>query len=129
MAVKKPNTICKNVHCTKGADGGRKHYYTCRYCVGTMNWRSVACCEECYKAYMDQVQAARSHGEPVDILPERTDMTKAEVEDLVRGDNLGELVEQTKEELADVFEENPHYSIAQAVDDVNREIDRKRKKK
>ena len=129
MAVKQPNTICKNVNCHHGADGGRKHYYTCRYCVGTMNWRAVACCEECYQAYMEQVEAARSHGDAVDTLPERIDLTKTEVEQLVSSDNMGELLTQTQAELADVFEENPHYSIADAVDEVNREIDRKRKRK
>lgn len=129
MAVKQPNTICKNVNCHHGADGGRKHYYACRYCVGMMNWRAVACCEACYAAYMEQVQAARSHGESVDILPDRTDMSKAEVKKLVHSGNAEDLLQQTKAELADVLEENPDFSIAEAVDEVNRKIDQKRKKK
>ena len=132
MAERKPNTICKNIHCTHGADGGRKHYYTCRYCVNTMNWRAVACCLECFEAYIQQVREARGEVAAVpekDLLPERTDMSVEEVRRIVKDESFEDAFEQTKEELSDIFEEHPDYGIADAVDEVNRKLDAKSRRK
>lgn len=123
MALKQPNTICKNRNCTKGKDGGRKHYYTCRYCVHSVSWRSVACCEECYEEYMRQVVAAREHNEPVDLFPERTDMSQDEVRFLVLDTSYEDVVQATKEELAEEIEESPWLGFGQIVDRINEQLD------
>ncbi len=123
MAQKTPNTICKNRNCTRGKDGGRKHYYTCRYCAHTVNWRSVACCEECYEAYMLQLREARENNRPLDIFPERTDMSEAEVRDLVLNASLDEVVKETEAELAEELEESPWLGFGQIVDKINEQLD------
>ena len=123
MALKQPNTICKNLNCTKGKDGGRKHYYTCRYCVHSVSWRSVACCEECYEEYMRQVAEARAHNQPVDLFPERTDMSQDDVRSLVMDTSYEDVVQATKEELAEEIEESPGLSLGQIVDRINEQLD------
>lgn len=123
MALKQPNTICKNRNCTRGADGGRKHYYTCRYCTHVVNWRSVACCEECYRAYMDQVAEARNHNVPVDLLPERTDMSAAEVRELVFNTPIEAVVQATKDELFEEMSAAPELSFTEITDRINQELD------
>lgn len=129
MSVKRPNTICKNINCHKGEDGGRKHYYTCRYCVHSENWRAMACSEECYTAYQEQVKAARTHGKTVNTYPERTDMSHEEVVDLVENGDLSKVIEETNAELADELSENPGTGYGEIVDLVNQHLDNKRKKK
>ena len=123
MALKQPNTICKNRNCTKGSDGGRKHYYTCRYCVHSVNWRSVACSEECYDEYMRQVALARSHNVDIDTLPERTDMTRSEVYELVMDADPDDVVRETNEELAEEIAESPELGFGQIVDRINEQLD------
>lgn len=123
MASKAPNTICKNVNCHNGDDGGRKHYYSCRYCAYTANWRSVACCEECYDAYMAQVSEARARGRTVDLLPERTDMDQDEVYNLIHNADIEAVVKQTKDELEAELTEHPEWGYAKIVDDINTQLD------
>lgn len=134
MALKQPNTLCKNVNCTKGVDGGRKHYYACAWCAHSENWRSVACSWDCYLEFQQQLIEARNHNKPVDTLPERTDMTPVEVEQLIAADD--DVVRAATEiELADEIEENPSYGFDMIVDQINEELDyqcavkAKRKKK
>lgn len=96
-----------------------------------MNWRAVACCEECFEAYIRQVREARGEIQNIpesDLLPERTDMSVEEVRKIVKEESFEDAFEQTKAELSDVFAEHPDYGIADAVDAVNRELDRKAKK-
>lgn len=122
MAVKIPNTICKNRNCTKGKNSGRMHFYSCRYCLNQATWRSIACSEDCYSEYMDQVAEARSKSEPIDLFPERTDMTTEEVKNIVQNESVEDAMAITKEELKDEFEENPKASIAEIVKKVNKKI-------
>lgn len=129
MAVKKPNTVCKNRDCTHGADGGRKHYYACRYCMHTENWRAVACSWECYMAYQAQVIAARDNNQPVDLLPERTDMTADEVRELIFETPTEVVVEQTNIELAAEIDEHPSLGFDELVDAINAELDAKTKRR
>lgn len=119
MVSKKPNTLCKNVNCHKGADGGRKHYYTCRYCVHTENWRAMACSEECYDAYQEQVRLSRTNGVEVDTYPERTDMSREEVITLVDEADTLRVIEETEAELADELSENPGAGYGEIVDKIN----------
>lgn len=124
MALKKPNTICKNRNCTKGKDGGRKHYYSCKFCVHTVNKRSVACCDECYDEYQKQVEDARAHNQPVNLFPERTDMSQDEVRSLVMDTPYEDVVQATKEELAEEIEEFPGLGLGQIVDRINEQLDK-----
>ena len=129
MAIKKPNTVCKNRDCTYGADGGRKHYYACRYCTHTENWRAVACSWECYMAYQAQVIGARNNNQPVDLLPERTDMTVDEVRELIFDTPTEVVVEQTNIELAAEIDEHPSMGFDELVDAINAELDAKTKRR
>ena len=123
MAVKKPNTLCKNVNCTKGKDGGRKHYYSCSYCAHEENWRSLACSWECYMEFNDQLMKARNKGTVGKILPERTDMSMSEVEILMETP-LEQVVERTEMELAEEIEAHPHMGFDEIVDQINAEMDK-----
>lgn len=126
MAIKKPNTICKNRDCHKGEDGGRRHYFVCRYCTHTENWRAVACCWECYMAYQAQLIAARSNREPVDLLPERTDMTRDEVHALIFDTPVEQVIADTEAELAEELEEHPSMGFSDIVDIINQELEHQR---
>lgn len=56
---KTPNHICKNPKCTKGADGGPKHYWACNDCDKQNSWRKATCDEECYVEYLDVIAVER----------------------------------------------------------------------
>lgn len=72
---------------------------------------------------MQQVAEARLHNEPVDLLPERTDMSANEVRDLILETSLKDVIQETKEELADELAESPGLGFAQIVDRINEELD------
>lgn len=83
----------------------------------------MACCPECYEAYLQQVKEARSHHENTDTLPDRTDMTKQEVEALIKSADTGEVFEQTVKELKEIFDAGQATTIDGAVDVVNKRIE------
>ena len=117
MSEIKPNHICKNPEC-------RKKYYACNYCSRTLSWRSVACSPECYQKYTDLVIAERSKGKIVEVKPERTDMTEKEVDELMERP-IEEVFEETKEELKDFADIDGNVNFAKAVDEINKELDKK----
>ena len=117
MSEMKPNHICKNPEC-------RKNYYACNYCSRTLNWRSVACSFSCYQKYTDLVIAERSKGKTIEVKPERTDMTEKEVDELLKRP-VEEVLEETKEELKDFADIDGNVNFAKAVDEINRELDKK----
>ena len=117
MSEIKPNHICKNPEC-------RKNYYACNYCSRTLNWRSVACSFECYQKYTDLVIAERSKGKTIEVKPERTDMTEKEVDELLERP-IEEVIEETKEELKDFADIDGNVNFAKAVDEINKELDKK----
>ena len=117
MSEIKPNHICKNPEC-------RKKYYACNYCSRTLSWRSVACSFECYQKYTDLVIAERSKGKTVEVKPERTDMTEKEVDELMERP-IEEVFEETKEELKDFADIDGNVNFAKAVDEINKELDKK----
>ena len=117
MSEMKPNHICKNPEC-------RKKYYACNYCSRTLSWRSVACSPECYQKYTDLVIAERSKGKTVEVKPERTDMTEKEVDELMERP-IEEVFEETKEELKDFADIDGNVNFAKAVDEINKELDKK----
>lgn len=122
----KPNHVCKNAHCPHGVNGEPKHYYACNYCDKANQWRSMACCIECYDEYMKQIVEARAANKKVNLLPERTDMTQEEVQELLE-QPIEEVLEQTKEELKDYLDEGN--TVAEAIEQINDEIDNGKKKK
>ena len=115
VLIKKPNSICKNKNCGK-------LFYACAYCTHKLAWRAVACSIECHEAYMNQVAEARSKGKSVNLLPERTDMTQDEVKELINTPSE-EVIEATKEELADYASELGTHGFVGTVDIINNEID------
>jgi hypothetical protein len=123
MAIREPNHICKNINCPNGINGEPKHYYACNYCDRSNQWRSMACSIECYEAYMQQIAEARSKNKKVDILPDRTDMNKEEVKELLE-QPIEKVMEDTKEELKEYLDDET--TIAQAIETINSEIDSNR---
>ena len=117
MSEMKPNHICKNPEC-------RKKYYACNFCDKNKTWRSVACSFECYQKYTDLVIAERSKGKTVEVKPERTDMTEKEVDELMERP-IEEVFEETKEELKDFADIDGNVNFAKAVDEINKELDKK----
>ena len=117
MSEIKPNHICENPEC-------RKNDYACNYCSRTLNWRSVACSFACYQKYTDLVIAERSKGKTIEVKPERTDMTEKEVDELLKRP-VEEVLEETKEELKDFADIDGNVNFAKAVDEINRELDKK----
>jgi hypothetical protein len=110
FAIKKPNSLCKNIYC-------RKPFYACAFCTRTNAWRAVACSFECYTAYGDQVLEARAAKRNVNLLPERTDMTDTEMKEFMEKP-LDEVIALTNEELKDYSG-----SVADIVTKINEEID------
>ena len=119
--MKKTNHICKNKNCPNGVNGEPKHYYACNYCDRTNQWRSVACCPECYDEYIKQVVDARSKNKSVDTLPDRTDMTKQEVQELMERP-VDEVAAEVKNDLKEYIDEG--LSVAEAIDEINNEIEK-----
>ena len=119
----KANTICKYSKCNLGKDGGRKHYYSCGFCVATENWKSMACCKEHYNLYIEEVSKARENGENIDTLPDRTDMSKEEIKAL-KEKPLTQVQKETEAELQNYAVEKGEIYINEAVDKINKEIDR-----
>ena len=120
----KPNTYCKYSGCTRGKDGGRAHYYSCLICGKKENWRSVACCEEHYQLYVEEVLVARAKNKSVDTTPDRSDMTKQEYKEKVIERPMDEVVEETKAEMTaagygEYLEEN---GLTETVDKINEDI-------
>lgn len=125
--VRKPNTICKNPHCTNGIDGKRKHFYACLSCLRRENWRAYCCSRECYEEYTRIILLSRSRAKE-DKLPERTDMSAAEME-AVQHTPMAEIEKYTKDtELKDYFEENPDMPLSEIIDKVNSDIEKQTKK-
>lgn len=120
MAIREPNHICKNINCPNGINGEPKHYYACNYCDRSNQWRSLTCSIECYEAYMQQIAEARSKNKKVDTLPNRTDMSKDEVQELLE-QPIEKVMEDTKEDLKEYLSDGQ--TIAQAIDTINSEID------
>ena len=117
MSEMKPNHICKNPEC-------RKKYYACNFCDKDRTWRSVACSFACYQKYMDLVIEERSKGKTIKVKPKRTDMTEKEVDELLKRP-IEEVIEETKEELKDFADIDGNVDFAKAVDEINRELDKK----
>lgn len=124
MSEMTPNHICKNRNCTKGKDGGRKHYYACDYCDRTQNWKSAACSMECWEEYQRQVIEARSKNIEVNVLPERTDMSEDETKKLLNK-SVEEVLESTKNDLKEYLDSDDVTNFNDVVEKINQEIDSK----
>lgn len=126
MIENKPNHICKNIYCNKGDDGGRCHYYACDTCTKTISYRALACSPECFSAYMEQIKIARSHGDDVNLFPERTDMTHDEVVTLITTTPMSEVKEKTISELLDYDEDIKAHGLGTTIDNINKTMKRKK---
>lgn len=122
----KPNHICKYSKCTLGKNGDRKHYYACSYCDVTENWKSMACCKEHYNLYIEEVLKAREMGKKIDTLPDRTDMSKAEIKKLKK-QPIKQVKLETKKELEKYADENGNIDINKTVEKINKELDKNEK--
>lgn len=121
--IKKPNTICRNPNCTHGEDGGRKKFYACLTCLRKESWRAYCCCIECYEEYTRIILDSRSKSKTESILPERIDMTSAEVKEVMETP-IEQIEQYTKEvELKDYFEENPTSPLSEIIELVNTDIE------
>ena len=74
---------------------------------------------------MDLVIEERSKGKIIEVKPERIDMTENEVDNLLNRP-LEEIVEETKEELAEYADINGDVDFAKAVDEVNAKLEKKK---
>lgn len=124
MPTKEPNHICKNNKCPYGINGQPKHYYACDYCDRTERWHSMVCCQACLQPYQEQVIEERAKKKKVNLLPVRTDMTMEQTEELMHRP-IEEIIEENKEEFKEFYQEG--YSLANALEIINAEIDEKRK--
>ena len=77
-------------------------------------------------AYQAQLIAARSNREPVDLLPERTDMTRDEVHALIFDTPVEQVIADTEAELAEELEEHPSMGFSDIVDIINQELEHQR---
>ena len=119
MAVK-PNHICKYSKCNN-------EYYACNVCDHINSWRSMACSKEHYDLYIKEVLAARAKGKTVDVLPERTDMTKEETKEMLNS-SIQEAQAKTEEELKDYSEYLKENGLAETIEKVNQDIDTEKSK-
>ena len=72
--------------------------------------------------FNDQVMKARSRGSAEDILPERTDMTRDEVVELIHAP-IEQVVQETERELVAEIEASPSKGFDEIVDQINEELD------
>ena len=124
---KSPNTKCKFSECNKGTDSksielnngnqhGPKWSYTCLYCRRTNRWETIACCQEHYELYQQEVLNARAKNKKIDEKPILNDMSPIEYDELMQTP-IEEVVEKTKEELDGYLGDGK--SFADAVAEVN----------
>ena len=73
---------------------------------------------------MDLVIEEQSKGKTLEVKPERTDMTEKEVDELMERP-IEEVFEETKEELKDFADIDGNVNFAKAVDEINKELDKK----
>ena len=85
-------------------------------------WRSSACCIEHYELYIQEVLEARSKGNKIDVLPKRTDKSKAEIIGILEAPEE-EVKKHTEEELSEYLEDNK--TLDEAIEEINAEIDKK----
>lgn len=117
---KKPNHICRYSGCTLGENNTPKHYYACNFCDASESWKAIACCREHYDLYIKEVLAAREAEKPVDLEPQRTDMSKEEVKEMKKKP-LKVTKKETEKDLKDYADKNGKVNIAKAVDKINKE--------
>lgn len=117
MAEMKPNHICKNPNC-------RKHYYACDLCDRSQNYKSVACSRECFEIYTNLVLESRMKNKKIDILPDRTDMSKEEVKKLMKKP-VKEVEEKTKKDLSDYIKDEEKINLTEIVEKINKDINEK----
>lgn len=117
MAEMKPNHICKNPNC-------RKHYYACDLCDRSQNYKSVACSRECFEIYTNLVLESRMKNKKVDILPDRTDISKEEVKKLMKKP-VKEVEEKTKKDLSDYIKDEEKINLTEIVEKINKDINEK----
>ena len=117
---KKPNHICRYSGCTLGENNTPKHYYACNFCDASESWKAIACCREHYDLYIKEVLAAREAEKPVDLEPQRTDMSKEEVKEMKKKP-LKVTKKETEKGLKDYADKNGKVNIAKAVDKINKE--------
>lgn len=127
--VKQPNTTCSNPNCKHGEGGQPKTFYACYSCLKKEKWRSYCCCYECYEEYTRLILESRAKGKPVEVIQNRNDLTKNEILEIKKMDD--DVVDNYVKtvELKDYFEENPEMSIGEAVEKVNKDIEKNSKKK
>jgi len=107
----KANSLCKNLEC-------RKPFFACVSCAKKQDWRAVCCSTGCYVKYAGQVTALLARGERVDLLPDRTDMDKEQIRDiLVKPQDEVDAIAMTElGEYADMADE---VGVAPTVDFIN----------
>lgn len=133
MSTMKPNHICK--WCGKS-------YYACDYCDMTNPKRSVSCSDECYTKYEHKVLEIRAkakmerelnktHTDVImdALLPERTDMSKEAVKDMVLSGDKNTAKEKSISELTEAgygkyLNEN---GLSKTIEKVNSDIETKTK--
>ena len=118
----KPNTLCRNPNCTHGKDGKRNFYYSCRYCLRVGNWRSFACCLECYQEWQKLIEESRSKGKAVITTSERTDITP-EQHDEIMSTPIEDVKKYTVDiELSDYKDAITEEGIGATIDKINDDI-------
>lgn len=119
MIVKKrePNHICRNPKCDKGINGKPKEYWACDYCDRKNTWRALCCSIECFNELMDTKPANP-------IYPNRTDKTENETRELFNK-SVEQVRTETIEELSDYSEIISEQGLTGAINEINKEIDRK----
>ena len=117
MAEMKPNHICKNPNC-------KIHYYACDLCDRSQNYKSVACSRECFEIYTNLVLESRMKNKKVDILPDRTDMSKEEVKKLMKKP-VKEVEKKTKKDLSDYIKDEEKINLTEIVEKINKDINEK----
>lgn len=118
-----PNTLCKNRNCTKGENGGRSFYYSCKFCARTENWKSVACCIECLDEYTKQIEESRRKNKPISKLPERTDMNESQYNELMQTP-IKQVKEETIKEITDAGygEDLDEIGLTKTLEKINKDI-------
>lgn len=110
MAQPKTNHVC--AYCGK-------HYYACNYCdrnKSNKSYRWLACSPECYNKVI-----WRYGGERTDLKPQRTDMSEAQIDELMNKP-LEQVKQETLEELKDYKDEIEQIGFDGVVDLINKEM-------
>jgi hypothetical protein len=114
IIIIKANAICRNANCNLP-------FVSCSVCAKNQSYRSICCSSHCYQEYIDQVQIARGLKLPIYNLPNRIDISKEKMKEII-DKPMDEVKMIARNELGEYAVLADQIGFAGAVDKANEDL-------